>query len=343
MDSTGPDAPAVAIRDLVVRYGELVAVDGLTLEAARGEVLAVLGPNGAGKTSTIEVAEGYRRPAGGSVRVLGLDPVADHRRLSTRVGLMLQSGGVPTGIRPEEVLRQHAAFYEAPRDAEELLDAVGLAERRRATWRTLSGGERQRLSLALALVGRPEVVFLDEPTSGVDPSGRRTIRSMVAGLRDEGVCVVLTTHDLEEAERLADRVVIVDRGRVVATGTPAELMRSGGEELRFGAPPGIDLDGLASHLGLPASAVGEEAPGEYRVAAEATPRTVAAVTEWLAQHELPLADLRAGRHRLEDAFLRLTAERPDDDGGADTTETDERARSGRRGRLRRAGSPEGGS
>ena len=297
-------APAVEVRDLVVRYGDVVAVDGLSLTAERGRILAVLGPNGAGKTSTIEVLEGYRRPTAGTARVLGLDPVADHDRVVPHIGVMLQEGGVATGIRPREALALFAAYYDDPRDPTELLELVGLGDRADATWRTLSGGEQQRLSLALALVGRPTVAFLDEPTSGIDPSGRRLIRQVVADLRAEGVCVVLTTHDLDEAERLADDVVIVDHGHLLAAGTPAELMAGeAADEILFGAPTGLDVDALGARLG---AAVAEVAPGEYRAAVPATPAQVAAVTAWLAEHDLPLADLRAGRQRLEDVFLRLT-------------------------------------
>src|SRR5207248_2208569 len=163
---------------------------------------------------------------------------------------------------------------------------------------------QQRLSLALALIGRPSVAFLDEPTAGIDPAGRQVVRSIVRRLRDEGVCVLLTTHDLEDAERLADRVLIVDRGRLVASGTPAELMTaSAGEDIRFGAPSGLDITSLGARLG---AAVEEMTPGEYRVAAAASPATVAALTAWLAEQDLPLADLRAGRQTLEDVFLRLT-------------------------------------
>jgi ABC-2 type transport system ATP-binding protein len=171
-------------------------------------------------------------------------------------------------------------------------------------WRRLSGGEQQRLSLALALVGRPWVAFLDEPTAGVDPQGRLAIRSVIRELRAAGVCVLLTTHELEEAEKLADRIVIIDHGKVVAQGSPADLMaRSGGGEIRFGAPPGLDIATLAVTVG---ALITEEHPGEYLVRAEPRPATVAAITAWLAERELPLADLRAGRHRLEDVFLRLT-------------------------------------
>jgi ABC-2 type transport system ATP-binding protein len=205
------------------------------------------------------------------------------------------------------VLRLFAAFFDDAADPEVLLDRVGLRERAASTWRRLSGGEQQRLSQALALVGRPKVAFLDEPTAGVDVAGRQVIRSIVRELRDDGVCVVLTTHDLEDAERLADRIVIIDHGRVVAEGTPAELMAggAGAGELRFGGPPAIDVAALAAVLGVD---VVEVTPGEYRVAAPPAPALVAALTAWLAEQDLPLADLRAGRQTLEDVFLRLTAE-----------------------------------
>jgi len=301
--------PAIEVCNLTVRYGELVAVDGLSFIARGGTVTALLGPNGAGKTSTVETLEGYRRPSDGTVRVLGLDPVADHRRLMPSIGVMLQDGGVATGIRPLEVLRLFASYYDDPDDPDALLERVGLGDRRRVPWRHLSGGERQRLSLALALVGRPRVAFLDEPTAGIDPAGRQLIRRIVAELRDAGVCVLLTTHDLDEAERLADHVLIVDGGRLLAAGSPAELMGATDDgEIRFGAPPGLDTASLARRLD--GAAVTEVAPGEYLVATPATPAAVAALTAWLAERDLPLADLRAGRKRLEDVFLRLTRETP---------------------------------
>jgi ABC-2 type transport system ATP-binding protein len=300
---------AVVVEDLEVRYGDVVAVAGASFSARAGEVTVVLGPNGAGKTSTIEHLEGYRRASGGRATVLGLDPLRDHAALTRQVGVMLQSGGIPTGIRPDEVLRQYAGFFDAPRDPDELLDAVGLTHRRRTAFRRLSGGEQQRLSLALALVGRPRVVFLDEPTAGVDLEGRDRIRQVVGELRDDGVCVVMTTHDLDEAERSADHVVIIDRGRVVASGRPEELVsdRDAGE-LRFAAPPGLDVASLAAAVG---HQVREERPGEYLVVADPAPQLVATVTSWLAEHDLPLGDLRAGRQRLDDVFRRLTTE-PED-------------------------------
>jgi ABC-2 type transport system ATP-binding protein len=296
--------PAVEITDLVVRYGPVEAVRGLTVAAGAGAVTAVLGPNGAGKTTTIETAEGYRRPTSGSVRVLGLDPVRDATAVRRRIGVMLQSGGVYPGMSPAEALRLFAAYYDDPLDTEALLGQLGLTDVARTQWRRLSGGEKQRLALALALVGRPQVAFLDEPTAGVDPAGRLVIREVIRGLRDDGVAVLLTTHELEEAARLADRVVIVDHGRVAAEGTPAELMSSGGgTDIRFGAPPGIDVEEMSRRLG---ARVAEVQPGEYRVDAPSTPERVAALTAWLAEHDLPLGDLRAGRQSLEDVFLRLT-------------------------------------
>ena len=296
---------AVEVEGLVVRYGERVAVDGLSLTAAAGEVVAVLGPNGAGKTSTVETLEGYRRPDGGAVRVLGLDPVADHRALVPRIGVMLQSGGLYPALRVDEAVRLFAAYYDDPRDPGELVERLGLSGVARSAWRQLSGGEQRRLALALALVGRPEVAFLDEPTAGVDPAGRVVIRDVIRQLLDDGCCVVLTTHELDEAERSADRVVIVDRGRVIAEGPPAELMRSAASGIRFGAPPGLDVASLGAALGGP---VAEERPGEYVAAVDPSPANVAAVTSWLAARDLPLADLRAGRQSLEDVFLRLTGE-----------------------------------
>ena len=302
---------AIEVDGLVVRYGDLTAVDQVSFGVPRGSVTALLGPNGAGKTSTVETLEGYRRPTAGTVRVLGLDPVSQHRALAPRIGVMLQSGGVYTGIRPLEALRLFASYFDDPVDPVELLELVGLTDRTRSTWRSLSGGEQQRLSLALALVGRPDVAFLDEPTAGVDPAGRQVIRRIIARLRDAGVTVLLTSHDLDEVERLADRVVILDRGVVLADGTPTELMRSGhGDDVRFGAPVGLDTVALSTRLGV---VVAELSPGEYRIEGPGTPATIATLTAWLAENDLPLADLRAGRQRLEDVFLRLTADSAGDD------------------------------
>jgi ABC-2 type transport system ATP-binding protein len=327
----GGERPAIVVDDLTVRYGDHVAVDQLSFTVPTGTIVALLGPNGAGKTTTVETLEGFRRPDGGTVRVLGLDPIADHVELTRRIGVMLQKGGVYTAIRPPEVLRLFAAYYDDAADPAELLERVGLVEQRRTAFRHLSGGEQQRLSLALALVGRPEVAFLDEPTAGIDPAGRQLIRQVIADLRADGVTVLVTTHDLDEAERLADQVVIVDHGRILAAGSPAELTRADDvEEIRFGAAPGLDVAGLAAAV---RATVTEPAPGEYRVEAPSTPKNVAALTAWLAEHDLPLLDLRAGRASLQDVFLRLTAEAAADTAGAADAGSD----GGRGGRGRRRG------
>ncbi len=305
-------------RDLVVRYGELTAVDHLSFTAHPGQVLALLGPNGAGKTSTVETLEGYRRPASGDVRVLDLDPRADHGALVSRIGVMLQRGGVYPVLGPRRVLHLFASYYDDAEDPDELLELVGLADVASTPWRRLSGGEQQRLSLALALIGRPEVVFLDEPTAGVDPEGRLEIRRVIAGLRDRGVCVLLTTHELPEAERLADEVVIISGGRAVARGTVAQLAAAGGEAgIRFSAPPGLDLEALALAIGTVTGAVTERQPGEYTAKVDATPARVAALATWLAERDLPMSDLRAGTRSLEEAYLEATR-------GANTTTTEER-------------------
>lgn len=291
---------------MVVRYGRPPAppaVDGLSLRAAAGEVLCILGPNGAGKTSTVECLEGYRRPAAGRVRVLGLDPVADHRRLVPRIGVMLQRGGVYPMLGPRRALHLFASYYEQPEDPDRLLEVVGLTEVAATPWRHLSGGEQARLSLALALVGRPEVVCLDEPTAGVDPEGRIGVRQVIAGLRERGVCVLLTTHELGEAEKLADRVIILHRGRAAAEGTPAELaaVAGGAAEVTFGAPGGLDVAAMSAAVG---ATVVEEAPGRYRAAANGSPTFTAALAGWLAERDATLTDLRVGRS-LEEAYLEV--------------------------------------
>jgi ABC-2 type transport system ATP-binding protein len=300
------DTPAVEITGLVKSYGRTTAVAGLSMRAVRGEVTAVLGPNGAGKTTTIEACEGYRRPDAGTVRVLGLDPVKDARNLRPRVGVMLQSGGIPTAARPADYLKVMARFYAHPVDPAVLLDRLGLAESARTPFRRLSGGQQQRLALAAAIIGRPELVFLDEPTAGLDPQARLATWELVAGLRASGATVILTTHYLEEAERLADQVVIVDHGTLVTQGTPAELTGSQGQ-LRFRAEPGLDTSGLLVAL-PPASVVKESPAGAYLVELPAgiDPQVVATVTAWCAEQGVLAKNLRIESRTLEDVFLELT-------------------------------------
>ena len=300
------DAPAVEISGLVKNYGRTAAVAGLSLRAERGQVTAVLGPNGAGKTTTIEVCEGYRRADAGTVRVLGLDPVADGKRLRPRIGVMLQSGGIPTTVRAADYLRVLASFYANPLSPDMLLARLGLSESARTPFRRLSGGQQQRLSLAAAIIGRPELVFLDEPTSGLDPQARHATWDLIAALRSSGCTVILTTHYLEEAERLADSVVIVDHGRLVTQGTPAELTGGHGQ-LRFRAEPGLETSGLIG--ALPPGAVVKESPaGAYLIELPSgvDPQVVATVTAWCAEQGVLARSLRIESRTLEDVFLELT-------------------------------------
>jgi len=299
--------PAVELTALVKRYGDRAAVDGLSLSVERGTVLALLGPNGAGKTTTIEICEGFRRPDSGSVRVLGLDPIRDAALLRPRVGVMLQDGvGGYTGARAGELLRLFATYAANPLPPALLLERVGLADVTTTAVKRLSGGQKQRLSLALALVGRPELVFLDEPTAGMDPQARRGTWAFIRELREEGISVVLTTHFLDEAEQLADLVAVVDRGRIVASGTPAELTRAGSEgQIRFRAPAGLRLETLRTALPV-ASDVIEAEPGRYLVSGEVNPQLLATLTAWCAAQGVLAEDLAVERRSLEDVFLDLT-------------------------------------
>jgi ABC-2 type transport system ATP-binding protein len=305
-DSVIVDMAAVEVDGLHVRYGDVHAVRGVSLSAQAGEVTAVLGPNGAGKTSTIEVCEGFRAAASGSVRVLGMNPATEQQRLSERMGVMLQGGGVYPAARVHETVRHYCDLYGRGAHPDELVAAVGLDSRRTAKWKQLSGGEQQRLSLALAMAAKPDVAFLDEPTSGVDINGRDTIRAIIRGLADGGSAVVLATHELDEAERLADRVVIIDSGQVVAAGTLADL-RKGHDEIRFTSAPDLDLAGLRDAIGFVASRVG---PNEYVIDAPPHPRLLAQLTTWLADQGHPIDDIRGGAQRLEDVFRRLTGGQP---------------------------------
>ena len=294
--------PALEISGLVKRYGQATAVAGLSFTAARGEVTALLGPNGAGKTTTVEICEGFRRQDAGSVRVLGLAP--DDRALKPRIGVMPQTGGVPGTASAGEFLRLMAAFHRDPLDPAALLERLGLAPHAKTPYRRLSGGQQQRLSLAAALVGRPELVFLDEPTAGLDPQARHATWELVGALRAAGVSVLLTTHFMDEAEQLADQVVVIDHGRVVAEGSPAEL--TGAErQLRFRARPGLGLDELLA--ALPVGSAAKESPsGHYLIEGDIHPELLATVTAWCAAHGVLAEDLRIERRTLEDVFLELT-------------------------------------
>jgi len=291
---------------MVKRYGPVTAVDGLTLTAGAGQVTAVLGPNGAGKTTTIEVCEGYRRIDSGTVRILGLDPMRS-AALRPRVGVMLQSGGIPPAVPALEYLKTLSRFHVKPHEPAWLLDIVGLSDLAKTPYKRLSGGQQQRLSLAAAVIGRPELVFLDEPTAGLDPQARHATWDLVSALRHDGVGVVLTTHFMDEAERLADHVVIIDHGRAVAAGSPGQLTGSAGQ-LRFRAEPGLDTDSLLAAL-PPGSAAKESPSGHYLIEVDdgvIQPALLAAVTAWCADRSVLPSSLRIESRTLEDVFLELT-------------------------------------
>jgi len=299
-------ASAVSVRGLVKRYGRITAVDGLDLELPTATVLALLGPNGAGKTSTVEICEGVVARDAGEVRVLGVDPAGAPDALRARIGVMPQGGGAYPGVRATEMLRVVAACSAHPLDVGWLVDVLGLGPCARTPFKRLSGGQQQRLALACAIVGRPELVFLDEPTAGMDPQGRRLVWELIAALRRDGVSVLLTTHLMDEAEALADQVVIVDGGRVVAQGSPAELCRGGHEqELRFRARPGMDLADLAAALPAGYSAA-EPVAGRYLVQGRISPTVLATVTTWCAGQGALADDVQVARRSLEDVFLELT-------------------------------------
>lgn len=302
----GTVGAAVEISDLVVRYGDVTAVDGLSLTVAAGTVTSVLGPNGAGKTSTVETCEGFRRATSGTVRVLGLDPVRDAAALRPRVGVMLQAGGAWSGVRAHEMLRHVASLHAHPLDVDALVERLGLGSCGRTTYRRLSGGQQQRLGLAMAVVGRPELVFLDEPTAGLDPQARRATWDLVDELRASGVTVVLTTHFMDEAETLSDVVHIVDAGRVIASGSPADLVRSGAENtVRFSARPGLDVDALMTALPVDTK-VREVAAGQYVVVGAVDPALLATLTAWFAGQGVLAESVLVEKQTLEDRFLDLT-------------------------------------
>ena len=306
---------AVHVAEIRKSYGRREILAGVSFEVRRGELLALLGPNGAGKTTTVEIIEGYRRADGGTVRVLGLDPVRDGRRLRPRVGLMLQEGGIDGRTTPREVLRLYARFYRDPEDPERLLELVDLGNAAGTRFRRLSGGEKQRLGLALALVGRPELLVLDEPTAGMDPAAKQATRDRIAALRAAGTTILLTTHELGDVERLADHVAVLDRGRIVAYGTPAELTGSGTPRIRFRLSQTIDETDRAALAIVAASHAGgsprtvEAGPGaSYELVGlerAPDPALVAALAGWLAERGLLLTELRLGAASLEERYLEL--------------------------------------
>jgi ABC-2 type transport system ATP-binding protein len=302
---------AVLVEGLSKRYGSTVALDDVGFEVAEGEVFALLGPNGAGKTTSVEILEGFRGRDGGRVQVLGLDPGerATLRRLRERMGVVLQELAVEPFLTVREVLARNAGYYPCPRDPDEIVAMVGLAEKADARVKTLSGGQQRRLDLGLGIVGNPDILFLDEPTTGFDPSARRDAWELVRDLTEGGVTVILTTHYMDEAEALADRVAVISRGRIVAQGTPDVL---GGRDtaearIRFRLPVGV----ARASLPVPVD------PGAGEVVDIRTDKEVAALralTNWSEEEGVPLLGLTVERLTLEDVYLRLTGYQASDDG-----------------------------
>lgn len=303
MNATFDGAPALELSNVVKSYGDKRAVDGLSFRVERGEMLCLLGPNGAGKTTTIEMCEGFKKPTSGSIRVLGLNPSTDPDAVRERIGIMLQGGGSYSGIRVREMLQLSANYSANPLDPDWLIEQLGLKGVEKNTYRRLSGGQQQRLSLALAIIGRPELVFLDEPTAGLDAQSRLAVWDLIRALRNDGVTTVLTTHLMDEAEALADHVVIVDHGHMVAQGTTAELMESTGSPLiTFETATEVDLNALNA-AGLPTEAT---RPLHYRVETPATPDVIARLAQELAQQGVTLRNLDTTHRNLEDVFLDIT-------------------------------------
>ena len=307
-----PNPPAVGVAGLRKSYGPVAAVRGVSFAVARGEVFALLGPNGAGKTSILEILEGFRGRDGGQADVLGIDPAnrARGRELRERIGLVLQDLAVEPYLTVRETVARNAGYYPAPRDTGEVISLVGLAGKQKQKVRSLSGGQKRRLDLALGLIGDPELLFLDEPTTGFDPSARRDAWEIVRGLRDSGTTIVLTTHYMEEAQALADRVAVLSGGQIVAEGTPATI---GGRDtaqtrIRFARPAGFALADLPAGASLPPAG----APGGDLVTVETvTPeRVLHELTGWALSRGVPLDQLTVDRPSLEDVYLRLTSPAP---------------------------------
>ncbi len=284
-------------------YGDVNAVNGLSFRANYGEILCLLGPNGAGKTTTIEMCEGFKKPTSGRIEVLGLNPARNPDAVRSRIGIMLQGGGSYSGIKVKEMLELSASYNENPLDPEWLLDTLGLRGVAKSSYRRLSGGQQQRLSLALAIIGRPELVFLDEPTAGMDAQSRLAVWDLIRALRADGVTVILTTHLMDEAEALSDRVVIIDHGQLVASGTAASLTDSADvPQVNFDTATPVDLEALRD-AGIAAEAL---RPLHYRLTSEPSPAGIAALASCLAAQNVILRNLHTSHRNLEEVFLDLT-------------------------------------
>lgn len=298
---------ALVVDNVSKSFGDIVAVKGLTFRAGQGDILALLGPNGAGKTTTVDMCEGFTTPTSGRISVLGLDPAREPEKVRSRIGIMLQGGGSYSGIRVRELLHLTARYNEDPLDPDWLLDLLGLSGVANTTYRRLSGGQQQRLSLALALIGRPELVFLDEPTAGMDAQSRLAVWEIISALKRDGVTVIVTTHLMDEAEALADQVVIIDHGAVVAEGTPADLIsRNSRPVLSFSTDRELDLnelDGVLSPLSLNAQAT---RPLRYQVSGEVSPEAIASIAVEAQRQSVLIRQLDVAQRTLEDVFLDIT-------------------------------------
>ncbi len=297
----------IEVGGLVKSYGPHVGLDDISFDVMPAEIFVILGPNGAGKTTTVEILEGLRPRDSGSVRVLGHEPGA--HAVAHQVGVMPQQGDLYAGIKTEEAVRLFASFYDNPEDPDALIDRLGLDRVRKTAYRRLSGGERRRLSLALALIGRPDLAFLDEPTAEMDIEGRRTTWDIVAGLKQRGTTVVLTTHLIDEAEKLADRVAILSRGELVGLGSPNELAARKDARITFQTATEIDAERLSAALG---ESVKQTAPRNYRVeGGDPTPDLISRLATWLAARGVLLRELDIGAQSLEEVYLDLTGDRPE--------------------------------
>ncbi|MGH3421796.1 MAG: ABC transporter ATP-binding protein [Streptosporangiaceae bacterium] len=304
--SIAAGSPAVVVTHLRKSYGSVVAVDDVSFSVAEGEIFGILGPNGAGKTTTVECVTGLREADAGTIRLLGLDPGTDRDELHEVVGVQLQDSAFPDKLRVGEILDMYRSFYRSPADTTELVEALGLAGKRRDYYRSLSGGQQQRLSVALALIGGPRVAVLDEMTAGLDPQGRRDAWQLIEQVRDGGTTILLVTHFMEEAERLCDRVALIDGGRIIALDTPAGLVAraKGGKTVRF-VPSGPFDESLLTRL---AEVTRVERDGRH-VVVTGTGELVNAVVLALHAAGVEARDVRLDAASLEDAYVRLTEER----------------------------------
>ncbi|CAB0512046.1 ABC transporter ATP-binding protein [Corynebacterium diphtheriae] len=300
------NSPVLSLTNLVKSFGEKQAVAGITLSVYQGEVFALLGPNGAGKSTTIQMCEGFIKPSSGSVTILGMNPAIEGDTVRQQIGIMLQSGGSYSGIRVSEMLDLAASYSENPLDPEWLLDVLGLQGVRKTTYRRLSGGQQQRLSLALAIIGRPRMVFLDEPTAGLDAQSRLVVWDLISSLKRDGVTVILTTHLMDEAQALADRVAIIDRGKIITSGTTQELLTSAPGQQTAVMTTAAPLEISKIIAAIPNLAISELRPLRYRVASADLAGALSKLARVARQKNVLITSWTTDTQNLEDIFLSIT-------------------------------------